>query len=460
MNKYKRLAKDTLVFAIGSFGSKVMLFLLVPFYTNCLTTEQYGISDLIFTVAQLLIPIISVSINTGVLRFGLAKGVKREDVFLGGILVLFIGSILCIALTPIFGLYKPISQWKWYLCIYVIVNSFNATFFSYLKVLGRNKLFAGVGIMQTLTLALCNILLLGFLKLGVEGYVLSSIISCVIAVLIQVFGAGLLKELKRSNLDCKLIKAMVVYSCPIIFNDLGWWLIHSTDKIMIEDMVSDSALGIYTVATKIPALINVIIAVFSQAWGVSAIIETENHSDTKYFSNVFSIYSAIAFGASIGLNTFIRFFMNIYVGDDFLSAGQYVPLLLVSASFSAISSYYGSIYGAYKKSFSTMVTTLIAAAVNIILNYIFIAVYGIWGAVIGTVAAYVVISSIRMIDSRRFVKIDISFVLYGTYAMLALVQAVAVSFDWNNYIISAIVIVVFVSISIINIQRLRRDRES
>lgn len=43
-NKYNKLVKDTLIFALGSIGSKFILFFLVPLYTNCLTTEQYGIA--------------------------------------------------------------------------------------------------------------------------------------------------------------------------------------------------------------------------------------------------------------------------------------------------------------------------------------------------------------------------------------------------------------------------------
>ena len=34
--------KDTLIFSLGSFGSKIILFFMVPLYTNYLTTEEYG----------------------------------------------------------------------------------------------------------------------------------------------------------------------------------------------------------------------------------------------------------------------------------------------------------------------------------------------------------------------------------------------------------------------------------
>ena len=72
-DKYKALFKDTIIFAIGNLGSKMILFFLVPLYTNYLTTEEYGTADLIFTVAQLVVPVVSLTIYDAVIRFGLDK---------------------------------------------------------------------------------------------------------------------------------------------------------------------------------------------------------------------------------------------------------------------------------------------------------------------------------------------------------------------------------------------------
>ena len=49
-SNYKKLGKNTLIFALGSFTQKAMAFLLVPFYTYVLSTPDYGTSDLIITI--------------------------------------------------------------------------------------------------------------------------------------------------------------------------------------------------------------------------------------------------------------------------------------------------------------------------------------------------------------------------------------------------------------------------
>ena len=58
-SKYKRLISNTAMIAVGSFGSKILKYLLVRFYTELLSADQYGLAENISETAILLIPIIS-----------------------------------------------------------------------------------------------------------------------------------------------------------------------------------------------------------------------------------------------------------------------------------------------------------------------------------------------------------------------------------------------------------------
>ena len=80
MSKIKTLLKDTAVFALGSIGSKIIMFFLVPFYSIYLTTEEWGVSDLVFAAAQVAIPIVSVVIFDSVIRFGIFYKERPQDV--------------------------------------------------------------------------------------------------------------------------------------------------------------------------------------------------------------------------------------------------------------------------------------------------------------------------------------------------------------------------------------------
>ena len=69
MNKYQTLAANTILMSIGTFGSKLLVFLMVRFYTGYLTPAEYGTADLITQTANLLIPLVSLDITDAVFRF-------------------------------------------------------------------------------------------------------------------------------------------------------------------------------------------------------------------------------------------------------------------------------------------------------------------------------------------------------------------------------------------------------
>lgn len=76
-SKYNSLVKNIGLFTIGSFGSKIVSFLMVPLYTAVLSTSDYGTVDLVSSTAQLLMPILILSIQDATLRFSMDSKYKK-----------------------------------------------------------------------------------------------------------------------------------------------------------------------------------------------------------------------------------------------------------------------------------------------------------------------------------------------------------------------------------------------
>ena len=428
--KYRNLLKDTVIFGLGNIGSKIITFFLVPFYTFYLTPEEYGISDLVFTISQLAIPFFSLVIFDAVIRFALYRKERPQDTLLVGLVIWFLGSILSFVLTPLIGLYQPIASWKWYVSAYVSINILVSIELNYLKAVNKNLIYSIICILQTLTLALLNIFLVAKKQMGIRGYLISYIGSNFVAASLAFVIGNLYRDIKDAKYDSILAKQMIVYSSPLILNNLSWWVIQSSDKLMLENMVNADALGIYTVASRIPSLITVFITIFQQAWGISSIKEMDSTKDSGFFTDIFTFYSFIAFLGGFGICTVIKPFMELYVqSTSYGEVWRYVPLLLASAVFSAIAAYSGSMYGALKKSMNNMLSTMIAALINIIVNYIGILAFGIWGAMIGTITSYFILAFIRLIDVKRFVNIGINWKQLILNSVLLVFQAVVVSLN-------------------------------
>ena len=93
MNKYQTLAANTILMSAGTFGSKLMVFLMVRFYTGYLTPGQYGTADILTQTANLLIPLVSMDITDAVFRFAADQKNGRVDVFSVGVRTIGIGSV-------------------------------------------------------------------------------------------------------------------------------------------------------------------------------------------------------------------------------------------------------------------------------------------------------------------------------------------------------------------------------
>ena len=380
-----------------------------------------------------MVPFVTVTIYNGVIRYGLSKEYQINDVFKSGFGVTLIGCFFSFAITPLFSYYAVVSAWKWYLCIYVCMYSLYTLCLNFLKIIDKNKAYAGISILNTFVFASLNFLLIAKFNFGVHGFIISNIIAVSLSTVIAAFYCDIVHRIMSGKINKKLIVLMIQFSAPIVINDICWSVIHSSDKIMIELMLGASVLGLYTIATKIPSLINVFISVFSQSWGISSIKEFESSNDVNFYSTVFNYYSTLTYMVAIFVILIARPFMRIYVSMDYFESWRFVPILLASAAFSAISTYFGALYGALKINIHSMVTTIIAALTNIVVNYVGIKNFGVWGAVVGTLSAYALIAHIRFFDTMRYVKLKIRWFGYIVNSISVIIVAIIVT-NVENYL--------------------------
>ena len=175
-NKYGRLISNTLIFAVGKFASKFMVLLLMPLYTSILSTEEYGVADLITQTANLLIPIFCVGICDAIFRFAIDSEDKKK-VFSTSICVLMAGSVLLGILSPLLSFVGYFDGYVWLICIFVISSNLHSVCAQYLRAIGKVGVFATQGIINTALTIIYNVAFLIVFDMGVTGYVLSVIVA-------------------------------------------------------------------------------------------------------------------------------------------------------------------------------------------------------------------------------------------------------------------------------------------
>ena len=403
-NKYRTLLDNTFLLSLGTFGSKILTFVMVRFYTGVLTPSDYGTADLIMQTANLLLPVVSLGITNGVFRFALDRKEHRKSIFSAGLYTILLGSLILLAAGPLLSRSEDLHEYVELICAYTLASCLHSLCAQYIRAEGKTALFAGQGIFNTALVIWFNILFLQVFRLGVFGYVMSVVVADGICTGYLVLREKLWKLLVPKP-DDSVTKAMLRYSIPLIPATIFWWITSVSDRYMVTWFLGTEANGLYAVACKIPTILSLLSTIFMEAWQFSAISEATGDREVhiRFYSQVWGFFlSAMVLVGSVMI-VLCRLEIRVLAARSYYAAWQYVPVLAMAMVFSAFSSFMNSVYVVMEKSHLSLWTAVWGAGANILMNLWMIPRIGIQGAAIATLVSYLMCFGIRAVSARRLI---------------------------------------------------------
>ncbi|RGB65530.1 MULTISPECIES: lipopolysaccharide biosynthesis protein [unclassified Amedibacterium] len=406
-NRKKYLIKNTLIFTLGNLGSKLITFFLIPLYTSALTTAQYGVVDLVTTVSTVAIPLLTINICESVMRFALDKDADQEQITQIGTYIFFIACLFGTIVIPICAQFEQISPYAVLTYFYVITLAASQLYLCDLR--GKEQLlFYSIGnILHTFFIAVFNIIFLLAFKMQIEGYLLAFICANLVTFFYALLVGKGYKSFRLKKINKKLLKDMAKYSIVLIPNSFMWWIMNSSDRIMVSSMVGIAANGIYAVSYKLPTLVSTLTSIFNQAWSYSAIREDGACDEEEYNNRIFKMLIGIVMLIGIGIITFVKPFLSIYVSDKFFIAWKYTPFLIIGYVYLTLGSFMATSYTVHKDSFGYLFSGIFGAIFNIILNFVLIPIINVYGAAIATCMSYFFVFIFRLIHTKKYIKYKI-----------------------------------------------------
>ena len=403
-HKYKTLLSNTFLISLGTFGSKLLTFVMVRFYTGVLTPADYGTADLIMQTANLLLPLVSLGITNGVFRFALDRKEQRRSIFTIGFYTILVGSLILLAALPLLSNSESLREYTLLIGVYTLASCLHSLCAQYIRAEGKTALFAVQGIINTALVIGFNITFLLVFRMGVFGYVMSVVAADGICTLFLVLREKLWK-LWLPKPEGQLWNAMLRYSIPLIPATIFWWITSVSDRYMVAYFLGTDANGLYAVACKIPTVLTLLSTIFMEAWQFSAIQEATGDREVhiRFYTQVWSAFLAVMVMAGSVIIVLCRVEIRMLSTQQYYEAWKYIPTLSMAMVFSAFSSFMGSVYVVTEKSRLSLWTALWSALANIFLNFLLIPRIGIQGAAIATLASYVLCFAIRAVTSRRLI---------------------------------------------------------
>lgn len=427
MNNIKELIKNMGFLTLGNLSTKLISFLLVPLYTNILTTTEYGIFDLINNTITILVPFFTLNICDSVFRFTMDKNADDDAIVSYSIKLYLKGLFLvaCLAAGNYFLNIVPIFKdyCIFFLGLYV-VSAYNTIVTNYAR--GKNRILdiSLSGVVSSVTIILLNIFMLVIIKCGITGYFIANIFGILVQCIYLTISTKMISHFKfltKNNYSLK--KKMLTYSKPLIINSVAWWINSVSDRYIVIWFCGIAVNGIYSIAYKIPSIINIFQTIFGQAWTLFAIKEVESKSNSENFDKIYRIYNTCIILVCATLIALNKQIAKLLYAKDFYQAWIYVPFLLISSLFSALSAFTGGIFAAEKESKIVMYSTLTGAVINIGFNIALTPILGAVGATIATAVSYYAVWIVRIHKIRNMIPFYYNKIKYNISYIIIIIQA-------------------------------------
>ena len=444
-SKAKKLIQNTMLYTISNFGSKIFTFLIVPLYTYYLTTSEYGTYDTVYSMISLITPMCILAVHEGLLRWLLKSEEEDSTIAYTG----FTLYILFIAFTDIL-LFFIFGIWKWEFSNLFILCLTTSTLIEVMQFsargVKRNMPFAISGVIQTLVMLALNILFVIVLRVGIKGMLLSLAISQLISSGYLIISIRDVFVKNKYVFNKALARDMMLYSVLLVPNNISWWVMNSSDRLMITAMIGSAFTGIYSIACKFPSLLNMVHMIFYRAWQEQAVMEYDSKTRDEYYTRIFGVYLRLGFCMVLVLIPVSKLYILLFMNTEFKEAYMYLGILMLGSLFSSFSSFYGTGYVSAKDTKNATLTTTIGAVVNCLINLLFINLIGIWAACFSTLIGYLVTWIVRIKQTKKYFNIKVEWKEFYILLTITLLFVYLVTLDSTLSVILMLALATIITI--------------
>ncbi len=300
--------------------------------------------------------------------------------------------ISTIAITCLLYILKdgdPVIVWVAFLqSLSLLFQSFDMIHYWY-----QSRLETQVSVkIQSFAYIIMAIYKIAILALGksVEWFAFSTALEAAVVgiALVWIYGRG---EGQRLSVKISAGKELLKSSYHFILSGLMVTIYSEMDKIMLGEMLSDTAVGYYTAATKVCSMWSfVLIALINSSRPV--IISSRAKSKELYVKQNKRLYATIIWigiAAGLAISIMGKWIIYIMYGESYLPATSSLQISAWYTMFAMLGSARGIWVVCEDKAKYVKYYLGAGAVINVILNYLLIPIYGPGGAAAATLATQI-----------------------------------------------------------------------
>jgi O-antigen/teichoic acid export membrane protein len=434
----KLLARNSSIYYISTILTKGISFFLLPLYTSVLSTNDYGILNLISIFSTVILILFTLQVGQGVGRFyGELKSRDDLRIYTSTVAIFSLCSFGAYTITsllflPQIAVYLNLGKTA---ALFAILSvTLNGLFYmSQNQLAGKLKPLQEVLASMTYNLITisCTLYYLVVLDYGILGVFLAQCLGAFFGILVGYVFTFTDFSLYFSK---NVFKTLIKYSLPLIPGAMSVFIYSFTDQICIKEMLGLSSLGVYSVGSKIASILTF------TGLGVSAALTpliyrhySEDETPEK-IALLFRIYSGFSFVLLVFLSFFAGQLISLLTSSEYAEATQIIPFLLLAIYLNGLTFFFPGL-SLSKKTKRMSLISIIAGLLNVIFNVILIPSYGIFAAAVVTCISYGINFFLLYYFSQKEYFINVSLIPHLICSFLFLVATYTLDyFDVNNFL--------------------------
>ena len=407
MKREGEFAKNTAILAVGRYFPKLFSFITLPIITGQLTKAEYGTYDLIATLVSLLLPVVTLQIQSAAFRFLIdCREDKKDSSKIISNIFFFTVLTSLITVVIFYAVFHGVSVLtKTLICIYFYIDIMQLAIGMCARGLGHNAVYSTQAIISSMINAVLIFCLLYLGSWGLNGVFIATIAANCASFTYVAYKIRYFSYIHFSLISLATLKELISYSWPMIPNNLSSWVLSLSDRLVISAFLGVEANAVYAVANKIPKLLSEAQGVIMMGWQENASLAAGDEDSDEYYTAMFHVIFKLVFSLTCLLIAATPIMFAVFIRGDYADAYVQIPLLILGMFFFCMSGFIGGIYVAYKRTLNVAITTIAAAVINLVIDLALINRIGITAGSLSTLIAYLSLFLFRMFDVQKFKNI-------------------------------------------------------
>ncbi len=446
MNPLRKLASQTAIYGVSSIVGRFLNYLLVPIYTYSFNTAEYGVVSEFYSYTGFLSTLLVFGFETGFFRFS-QEETQKEKVYSTALNFVLAANILFVVLIAIFIqpvssalLYANHHEYFYWFALILAFDSVASIPFARLRSENKALRFACIKFVEIGITVLLNLFFIVYCKRAHEadafsffgklyvpeigvGYIfISNLIASGVKLLLlapQLNGIA-------GGINQALLKKMFAYSLPMVVIGFAGIINEMLDRAVLKFLLpfdpktNMQHLGIYGACYKLSVLMTLFIQAFRYAAEPFFFSLAKEKNSTKVYADVMKYFVIICVTIFLLVTLYIDVF-KYFIGKDFRQGLPIVPVLLMANLFLGVYVNLSIWYKLTDKTLMGAYVSLGGALLTIVLNVVFVPVYGYTASAWATLVCYAGMAWVSYLLGQKYYPVEYDLKSFFKYFLLALI---------------------------------------